>query len=296
MLDSHPELAIPGESNFIRSLWDGRRRYWSEGFFHPDRLLEDVVSDPNLATWGVPAEAIREAAPSRPDVGFADVVAAPFRAYATLHGKPRWGDKTPIYVLSMRHLAVLFPRARFVHLIRDGRNVALSYLEMRSFKGGIWEASWRWREWVSAGLRAGAALGSSRYLELRYEDLVDDPPGKLRDVCAFLGLEFVPSMLEYHRTARDRLEVPSDLERFHMNALLPPQRSTRDWREQMTRSDLEVFESVAGSLLTELGYERGLPTLPATTRVRGATRVAMRGIHVRASRAKKHLTRALVTT
>jgi hypothetical protein len=59
-----------------------------------------------------------------------EALSALFSAYAAKHGKPRWGDKTPMY---MRHLGLverLFPDAQYVHLIRDGRDAALAFLDM----------------------------------------------------------------------------------------------------------------------------------------------------------------------
>lgn len=161
---------------------------------------------------------------------FADIVGAPFEAYAEMHGKVRWGDKTPIYVLSIAALSRLFPSARFIHLIRDERDVASSYLSIPMFEGGIWQASLRWRDWVSAGIRSGRRLPPGRYVEVRYEDLVADTDRQLRELCSFLDLEFDGTMLNYHADAELRLQAPPDRIPFHKNTSRPPLPSTRDWR------------------------------------------------------------------
>jgi hypothetical protein len=295
MLDSHPSLAIPGESNYVRYRWADRRAYWSHGRFMPERLLEDVVADPNILRWGIAPRDIRTHVNALDAPTFADVVAAPFKVYAKMRGKPRWGDKTPIYVLSISTLAHLFPSGKFVHLIRDGRDVALSYLSFPMFHGTIWNASWRWREWVSAGIRAGRSLGPKRYLELKYEDLVAHPEDELRVVCGFLDLPFDERMLTYYRDARERLQSPTGHISFHTRVFLPPQASSRDWRKQMSREDLTVFESVAGSLLEELGYARGIEYLPLPARGHEITRTTIHWMHVRASRAKKAVARIVTT-
>jgi len=293
MLDAHPELAIPGESNFIRYRWNERRMYRVRGRFAHERLLEDILADDNLRTWGISPDDVREVVRAHGSPGFADVVAAPFQVYARMHRKPRWGDKTPMHVLSSPALAGLFPDARFVLLVRDGRYVALSYLSLPTFKGGIWHAAWRWRDWVSAGVRSGRQLGPGRYIELTYEDLVANPERELRNLCAFVDLDFDEGMLRYYEHAGQRLEATAEMVRFHAKTSLPPQRSTRDWRTEMRERDVQVFESVAGALLKEFGYEQAVPDVPLSTRVQGILNMSIRRAHIEGSRAKKNAVRAV---
>jgi hypothetical protein len=294
MLDAHPMLAIPGESNFIRFRWAARRTYRSGGRFVPERLLEDILADDNVRAWGIPADEVRDLVRSLESPSFGDVIAAPFRVYARKHAKPRWGDKTPIYVLSMPMLADLFPHAKFVHLIRDGRDVALSYLSIPMFTGGIWSASKRWRDWVTAGVDSGTSLGSDRYMEVRYEALVSRPESELRKVCAFLRLGFDPRMLRFYAQADRRLEEASpQWVPFQTKVSLPPQVSVRDWKMQMSRRDVEIFESVAGPLLAELGYERAVPKVPLGTLIQARVNTTMRSAHVRGSKVKQAAVRSL---
>jgi hypothetical protein len=124
MLDHHPELAKPGESYFIPGLWDRYRRRRDT-----DALLADLGCVPRLHEWGVRMEDVRRRLPGR--AGFADVIHAIYAGYAEARGKRRFGDRTPLY---MQHLEVLeqaFPQARYVHIVRDGRDAALSFCAMR---------------------------------------------------------------------------------------------------------------------------------------------------------------------
>ena len=291
MLDSHPALSIPGESTFIRYLWINRRDYGTGDRFRPERLLDDILTDANFMRWGVSPQNVRDRVSRLVSPTFADIVAAPFEAYADMHGKARWGDKTPIYVLSIPALAQLFPSARFVHLIRDGRDVASSYLSIPMFEGGIWQASLRWRDWVSAGIRSGRRLPPGRYIEIRYEDLVADTDRQLTELCSFLDLEFDGVMLSYHVDAEKRLQARPDYVQFHRNISRPPIASTRDWRLEMPRDDVRVFESVAGDLLETLGYERAFPKLSVGSRTRARVRSTAHTSHVQGSRMKKSVVR-----
>jgi hypothetical protein len=107
-----------------------------------------------------------------------------------------------------------------------------------------------WRREVRAAQRFGRM---HPYCEVRYEDLVAQPEARLREISAFLELDYESGMLEYHRR-----EDPS-LYADHPRLAEPPVRDTRSWRRELQPADVELFEAIAGDLLTELGYERAYP-------------------------------------
>jgi Sulfotransferase family len=248
MLGAHSQLAIPSESYFIPQLWDrhGER---------PDRvaILADLRRLERIAQWGVDVEQLD--LPAQPT--FAQVIDAVYSAYANAQGKPRYGDKTPLYMQHLDLLARVFPEARYVHIVRDGRDAALSFLDMArkprfnvSRPRGLGDFAAAWRREIVAARRFGR---EHPYLELRYEALVANPEARLLEVCSFLGLGYEPAMLEYHR-ATD-LDITVD----HVLLERPPEQTARKWREQMADRDVELFEAIAGDVLSELGYERAHP-------------------------------------
>jgi hypothetical protein len=250
MLDAHSRLSIPSESYFIPQLWD---RHGA----HPrrDAFVEDLKRLAKIREWGVDPEQVRRRLPERP--AFPEAVQAIYRVYAEGRGKPRFGDKTPLY---MQHLDVLeraFPDARYVHIVRDGRDAALSLLSMTrrprfnlTRPRGVGDFACAWRREIRAARRFGR---SRPYLELRYEELVAEPEERLREVAAFLGLEYEPGMLEYHR--REDPALYAD----HPRLAQPPVRDARSWRQELAPEDARLFEAIAGDLLAELGYERAYP-------------------------------------
>ena len=176
-----------------------------------------------------------------------DAIRGIYALFASRRKKPRYADKTPTYATQLTLLSSFFPEARFVHTIRDGRNVALSLVEQSFGPKRVDDAVLYWRHEVQAARTAGALLGPERYLEYRHEDLVRDPQEVVARICAFLDLEFVPSMLRYHERRRPGSG------RGHLAK--PPTESLRDFRAQLTGTDLRVVEALAGDLLVELGYE-----------------------------------------
>jgi hypothetical protein len=250
MLDRSPALAVPDESYFVPQL--ARRHGRSVDV---DAFLDDLRRLPTLVDWGLSPEAV--ARRLRPGTTTGEAIAAVFETYAAERGKPRWGDKTPLYMQHLPLLERLFPTACFVHLIRDGRDAALSFL---SVPGGIMTEGWghprdaagfacQWATEVRAARALGDRSGSTRYLEVRYESLVAGPEAELRRICSFAGLDYDDAMLGYvGQTDSARKEHQQRLNE-------PPRVGVRDWRTEMAPVDVAAFEHVAGDLLHDLGYD-----------------------------------------
>ena len=255
MFDAHPDMAIPNESHFVVQFARHRGRYESGGGFDRESFARDVLDHWAFKRWGLPDDEVLAALETAPPADLPAAIRDVFATYARHHGKSRYGDKTPSYVLSVGLLASTFPEARFIHLIRDGRDVALSYLDTDFGSRTLGQAAIYWDRFVRAGRAAGARLGPERYREVRYEDLVTDPERVLTELCAFVGVEFDERMIRYHERA-DRLVPSLSHNEHHRNLYKPPTSGLRDWRRDLAARDVAVFEALAGELLEELGYER----------------------------------------
>jgi Sulfotransferase family len=255
MLDSHPSVAVPHEAYFVVPALQRRAEYERAGGVDRARLLADLGRDRTFTRWELDAGRVQAIAEDEALLTVPDVLAAVYRAYAEGVGKPHFADKTPRNVLHVGLLAAAFPDARFVHLIRDGRDVVPSLVGLEYFPDHFAEAVVYWSERVRRGRRAGRLLGPGRYHEVRYEALVADPEAALRGLCDFLDLPYAASMLEYHRRADDVVAAVSELG-HHQGLWRPPTPGVRDWRASMSPHDQQLFEVLAGPTLDEFGYER----------------------------------------
>jgi Sulfotransferase family len=264
ILGRSPSIAIPDESYFIPQLAARHRQGIDVSEF-----LDDLRRIGTLAEWGVRPGEVASRLVDGTAPGAA--IAAVFESYATQQGKTRWGDKTPLYMQYLPLLERLFPDALFLHLVRDGRNAAVSFLAMPE---GIVTRTWahpksavefacQWRNEVEAAQSLGARLGPDRYLEVRYETLVAEPEATVQEICRFAELDYDSAMLAY---AGD-----SSVERRpHQQRLaLPPTPGVRDWRKELDPDRIEAFEDVAGELLARLGYPlAGGASAPPSARAR----------------------------
>lgn len=257
MFDAHRDMAVPHESHFVVQFARRRATYETGGAFDAPRFTRDLLDHWAFRRWGLPDEEVLAAYEAEPPADYPSAIRGLYATYARQHGKTRYGDKTPSYVLSIDLLAATFPEGRFIHLIRDGRDVALSYLDTDFGSRTLGQAAIYWDRFVRAGRASGVRLGPERYREVRYEDLVAEPDRVLAELCNFVGLPFDERMLRYHEGA-DRLVagLPEREHQHHQNLYKPPTSGLRDWRRELEPKAVAVFEALAGGLLDDLGYER----------------------------------------
>lgn len=164
-----------------------------------------------------------------------------------------WGDKNPHYAHPhnrgcLETTLELFPRARFIHIMRDGRDVVTSGLR------GVWtdfdSVHQMWTSHVEIGCEFGRALPARQYFEFRYEDLIDDDLAVARELFAFAGIDMHPAVERFCRNQQEQRT--------------PFCTPSRDIREDVTRSDWadyltpeQKLESLQylGDALVRFGYE-----------------------------------------
>jgi hypothetical protein len=274
MLDSHCALAIPPETHFIPDVIQSARQIRTEHdrMPTPAELTAVITSSRRWPDFHLDEAVMRERMERDGKANARRALRSFYTLYAEGQGKSRWGDKTPDYLLHLNGIAGVLPEARFVHLVRDGRDVALSRRRWRARAGAdprpveAWAD--QWLRWISKGRELSEKV--KHYLEVRYEDLVTDTEPTLRRVCEFIELEFEPAMLEYHRRSEERLReldhpLPAEegkgeraaehRQAKHAMTAAPPQESkVGEWRTEMSAAERAAFESEAGELLEELGY------------------------------------------
>ncbi len=287
MLHSHPRIALPPESRFLLETY--RRRLDFGDLRHPHNraaLARSIVDRPQskFGDLGLDRERVLvEITNGPPTLGSA--LAIVLRAFADRFGKPRWGDKRPAYYQDVSALRRLFPRAQFVHIVRDGRDCVASLKRMPWWKQDVAAAIATWTEALDYGRQAARRLPTDTWHELTYERLVTGPESELRRLCAFLGEDYDDAMLYPARAAPDL--VP-ERKRWHLVTHQEVDASRiGTWRSGLEPSELALVEHVAGDRLAAYGYPPDLRTgPPAPTAVARYWKVHA---HRRLSHRKRHL-------
>jgi Sulfotransferase family len=252
ILDRGVDAAIPPESMFLTDVaLPPPGGNWQQ-------LMHEVWRHPKVRLWELTGPPPQVPPDLAPDEAARFVLGAPFAAYARQHGKPRWGDKTPHYVHHVDLLLSIWPDARVVVLVRDGRDVALSLRRMPFGPNNAWAAA----QWWARGIRAGDAAHDrhpDQVRVVRYEDLACDPATHVPAVCEFLDLRYAPDMLDLAHADRS-LIVPDQVSWFPtlfagINTL-----AVARWEREMPARDQAVFAALAGPELAAHGYP--VPTRP----------------------------------
>lgn len=259
MLDAHADLVVANDTHFITRAAKRELRRQADPALDAV-LVERVVSYHRFHRMGLQRDDVMAAASGART--YSVFVSRLYDIRAERAGKTLSGEKTPDYCRKMPVLHRLFPFARFIHVVRDGRDTALSTLRWAAKGKGpgrwrLWQEDpvgscalwWRWQ--VGTARRDGAALGESAYREVRYEALVADPESELRGICAFLGITYDARMPRFHE-GKSRVGKG----RSAKSAWLGPTTGLRNWRDEMGDEDAAVFDAIAGELLDKTGYER----------------------------------------
>ncbi len=176
------------------------------------------------------------------------------KVYGEKFGKSNasiWVDHTPSNIKNADTLLELFPEAKFIDIVRDGRAVASSIMPLDWGANTIDTAAHSWVKRLSHYLTVESSLGDKKIIRVRFEDLVQEPETTLRKVCLFLNIDYQTQMVQ-----GGGLKVPQYT--FKQHSLIgkgPDPKEVNAWEKELTPRQVEIFESIAGKLLISLGYK-----------------------------------------
>jgi sulfotransferase family protein len=267
MLGCHPRIAVPEVVWYYPRF---RPYLYSYGDLSKEAnlrtLAEEMLFGLKTPFWGMkvnPRTVVDEIMADLQERSFAGIYCAMFERYARSVGnKPRWGEKTPHNLFFVKEITADFPSAQFIFITRDGRDASADYLDSAFGPTNIFCAAESWALCQNAVRPWREKLRADQWLDLRYEDLVRDPAGVLRTVCRFLGEDYAPQMLEFHRTelAKNRGATKDHKPLGHEAS----DRYIGIYKRQLSIRDQEIFAAVAGRELEEAGYQLDVQPIKLT--------------------------------
>lgn len=254
ILNRHSSIAIPEETWYFPQLF----RDLPDLLARPDwrksvaaRILE--LNKNHFPDLSIDALAAVLRATERNDLP--NIISAVNREFMLREGKVRWGDKTPGYVRHLQLIKDLFPEAKIIHVVRDGRDVVPSLLKYWSVgpqTNDFVETAFYWRKQVFSGMKDGPRIFGSDYVEVRYEDLVAQPEATVRLICDFIGEDFESKML-----------VPGNAERRFTPNWEWHSETTKDinsdnafkWKGRLSYYKIFVIQLIGREILRKFSYE-----------------------------------------
>lgn len=256
MLRSHPNICSPtGESHFIIPLYKNQRKYSLDSPEGIKAVLEEMrrisreFVEEDLHGLVFDTDSLAKEFHEMGVKSVIDVITALFEKNMRGEGKRRWAEKTPYYILHMETILELYPESQFIHIIRDGRDSALSMLKRRHDLKiyTVYQAAHVWKKYVDTGQKIGSSLPKDVYFELRYEDLIEDPHKKLAEVCDFLNEPFSTKMVDFQKSKDPKTKTPllrKEIQKDNKNK----------WERQMSLWQICLFESIAKETLVRNKY------------------------------------------
>jgi Sulfotransferase family len=262
MLGAHSDCIATPETQFIEHQFAEHR--FDPGALDPRETLAQIMADRRYRLlWQFPID-LGSVGLEQVGTTYPRVLSWLVQAYARNQGKEAsvWIDHTPTNFRRALTLLRLFPEARFIHLVRDGRAVAASLLPLDWGPNNALHAAEFWMGRCALGLAAESQLGSERVLRVRFEDLVSNPEFVLQQIATFADVDYQSAMAGAAGLRPGRYHQ----QQHHLVGQPPDQSRLDRWRRSLSARELEIFEAEAGDFLSILGYEQlyGVRARPAT--------------------------------
>ncbi|MCX6258930.1 MAG: sulfotransferase [Bacteroidia bacterium] len=261
LFDAHPNVIIPVESPFIVRLYHkyGHYRYWNKTTLL--NFWDNLQKVLYFENWTIDRDKCRnDLLLCEGAIDYQTICKIVYSNYISYFPKKEvkiFGDKNPVYSLSIKTLYKLFPESKYIYLTRDYRDHILSMIRTGLYASDVLALAYRWRYSARSIFTLMKKHPESFYM-VRYEDFVSDPNHYLSRMCNFIGIDFMPEVLEFHKNEAAVNLVPKDIRQKFFSNLFKPVDASRTglWKKQMNDEDVRKADMMVGQWAERLGYTR----------------------------------------
>ena len=265
LLNAHSAVAIPDEVNYFYGFdWTVSYTLWRSPTLSVaayESFVDRFLAENQSKVPGLDLSAVRSTILNEP-VDLRRPYQCLLEAWAALHGKARWGEKTPGNIYHANLLIDMFPDARFVHVVRDPRGGVASMKRVSFFPNdAVLNAMNRHKVMTHGRDYLRRFVPREQRVEVRYEDLVTIPRETLRGLCSFLDLPYEDGMLRFHVDA-ERFMTEEASSSFNEAATRPISKARADaWKTALTSDEVASIERICVDEMVEFDYPRLRPRL-----------------------------------
>lgn len=267
MLNAHPDIISPPESGFAH-WWFTKYKDWCDEDFNNNRVesfVNDLLSSKKIETWSLKKEYLIKHIYEKKPIDYSSLVELVYNSY-TLNNNTVKAivDKNNYYVNHLAELKQIWPDAKYIHLIRDGRDVACSYLEINKldtkskYKPILpTDLNTIAREWIKNNHNIGQLkkLGKNRYFLIRYEDLILNTDEVLKNLCEFLNVKYNDEMLQYFTKKNEKNIEPLETIDWKLKTKQKPDKTNiGKYINYLDSNEIEKFNKIAFSMLEKYSY------------------------------------------
>lgn len=268
--ESHSQLSVPPESGFME-WWYSKYGSWHlDDSKNNERVFDfvfDLMSSKKIETWQLDEEALIKLILSEKPKSYAALISLVYITFANMKGKriAYWGDKNNYYIHKTQLLHNLYPNAKYIHLVRDGRDVATSYKALQDIEATspyapklnteIEEIAAEWDQNNKTLLVFFRQIDSEKVLRIRFEDVLENLEESCKTICSFLDVPFDNKMLQYYKWNKKLAIEPSETMAWKQKTLEKPDLGTiGKYKKLLNKKEIEIFNMIAKDTLKEFGY------------------------------------------
>ena len=254
MLNTHSNIGVPPECGMIQWWFKKYGDFGLDSTIEKNEFINDIYASKKLEDWNLTKKDIAEVFKNNPK-SYANVFDILYRNYT---GKYVIGDKNNYYIHHLQEIHEIYPDTKYIHLVRDGRDVACSYLKLNTLDKGLKylpkvsnNISEIANEWCSNIIKTDAFIEDKNAFIVKYEDLLVEPEKTLTALCAFLGQGFETNMLEYFNYSNE----PKSTLNWKEKILEPIDKSNfNKFKNILTQEQINEFNGIAYSVLKKYRY------------------------------------------
>lgn len=247
ILVSSNEISIPPESY----VWPRIIRKFSTYSFLPWDVLSSIVisefeSFKEFYTWEINIHSAYLKAKNLPKTqrtlsNVLNIVYSTYNDEKNIKVN-RWGDKTPINTIYINKILKIFPKAQYIHILRDPRDVVCSYVKAGLYDNyedaaSFWKEATKKAEWLKR------KLPKNQFYEIKYENLVQNPEHEIKEICKFLNITYSDKLLNFWKNTESLGDVKYG--NHHKNVGNPISASSiGKWKEVLSNEDLDKINRI----------------------------------------------------
>lgn len=268
--ESHSQLCVPPESGFMEWWYEKYKNWQADDSLNKEKVkvfVENIMNSRKIETWHLnPQELIEIINRERPK-NYAELIALIYISFGQKNNKrlKAWGDKNNYYIHKTNILNKLYPEAKYIHLVRDGRDVATSYMALKDLQSesnyaprltsNITEIA---KEWNSNNMLLHAffkTIDNEKVLRICFEDIIKNLKSECIRITDFLEVPFEESMLDYYILNKvNRIEPMETLDWKKKTLEKPDTNVIGKYKRMLSDKEIAIFNNISKEGLVEFGY------------------------------------------
>lgn len=226
----------PVETHFITKYYKRLHKYGDlTNKNNAIKLIRDILKERPVMQWKLDVDPV-DIYDNLDEISFRSIVNSICMMRSLREGFETWGDKTPHYILDLEIIYRLFPKSKYIYIVRDGRDVALSLLKKEWGPNNVYSCAEYWVKCNRANQILDNLKKEGQLFFLKYEDLLEKADKILPEIYLFLNEPYFEDKMDKLIAAINR-------------------KNYNKWKTQMKPKQIKIFENIAANTLKRFGYE-----------------------------------------